>query len=150
MVKDLGATAADDIVFSLVKAPQFADFVQIGTAKLEVEEYKDGDIKYGSTETKINQIQTETKPMEAELYYDIYYGKKTDNNKINFYEKIFTSEILDVLKKQKLENHSNFDVVKLDITLNSSKNENEKSFSRNFSRNISKNLSKYSLTFFSF
>ena len=45
--------------------------VQISTAKLQVEEYKDGDIKYGSTETKINQIQIETEPMEAELYYDI-------------------------------------------------------------------------------
>eukprot|EP01083_Nonionella_stella_P154341 497218_1 len=71
-------TAADDIKCDLITAPYFADCVQVGTNKIDVKEYKvDHDhvvgmsLQYGATTSRINHIQTETKPMEAMRYYDL-------------------------------------------------------------------------------
>ena len=75
-------TAADGIKLSLVKAPSFADFVQIGTGKIEVkqkaeaaelndEQKKLMSPKFVAGTAELQEIQTETKPMEAERYYDV-------------------------------------------------------------------------------
>eukprot|EP00483_Globobulimina_turgida_P013712 UN13738 len=59
----------------MVKAPTYADYVQIGTGKLQIKEYTmdtcPNIIKYDNTSCKINNIQKETKAMEASKYYSL-------------------------------------------------------------------------------
>eukprot|EP01084_Bolivina_argentea_P202356 345762_1 len=64
-------TAADDIKVDIIAVPTFTNYVEIGTAKLQLKQCNNGEMKYESCTSKIHHIQTETTPMEASKYYDL-------------------------------------------------------------------------------